>query len=90
MESPCPSEPVGISTPGVQAGVGVPLEAAAELAQGGQLLPGEITQAGQDGIERRGAVALGEDEAVPVGPAEIAGPGAHLGKEQGHQDVGGR
>ena len=71
-------------------GVGMALQDAAELAQGGELLPGEITQAGEHGIEGRGAVALGEDEAVPVGPAGIAGPDAHLGEEQGHQDVGGR
>ena len=66
------------------------LEHAAEPAQGGELLPGKITQAGEHGIEGRGAVALGEDEAVPVGPAGVIRLGAHLGEEQGHQDVGGR
>ena len=35
-------------------------------------------------------MSLGEDEAVPLRPARVAGPGPHFGKKQGHQDIGGR
>ena len=51
---------------------------------------GKIAQAGQDGVIGRGPVALGEDEAVPVEPAGVAGLGAHLAKKERHQDIGGR
>lgn len=65
------------------------LEDAAELAQGQKLFPGEITQAGQDGVIGRGPMTLGQDEPVPVDPAGVFGPGAHLAKKERHQDIGG-
>ena len=35
-------------------------------------------------------MALAQDEPVPVDPAGVAGPGAHLAKKERHQDIGGR
>jgi hypothetical protein len=66
------------------------LQDAAELAQGQELFPGEITQAGQDGVIGRRPVTLGQDEPVPVDPAGVFGLGAHLAKKERHQDIGGR
>ena len=90
MDRPCPREPVGISTPGVQPESGWPCSDTAELAQGQKLFPGEIPQAGQDGIIGRGPVPLGQDKPVPVDPARVIGLGAHLAKKERHQDIGGR
>ena len=66
------------------------LQDAAELAQGQELFPGKIAQAGQDGVIGRGPVTLGQDKPVPVEPAGVAGLGAHLAEKERHQDIGGR
>ena len=65
MESPWPREPEEQSSPG-RLHVGVPLEGGAQSAQGGE--EGRVKEAppGQDAVQGRGGVALGEEEAVPV------------------------
>ena len=51
--------------------VGVPLERAAQLAQGHDLIVRKIAGLGERGIEHRGGMPLGEDEPVAVGPVRV-------------------
>ena len=58
---------------GDEAPVGMALIDGAELAQRVQLVDGRVAALGHDGVEHRSGVALGEDEAVAVGPLGIGG-----------------
>ena len=65
------------------------LEVAANLAQGEQVLHGEVAPVGQSGIQAGGGVTLGEDEAVPILPTGVGGVDAHLFKVEVGKQVGG-
>ena len=68
--------------------VRVSLNPAVELAQAQQLLPRKIAGPGQGGVHGRHAVALGQDEAVPVRPIRLVRPVTHLVEVQRRDDFG--
>src|SRR5256712_11923779 len=53
------------------------LEGRAKLTQRDEVRLGEVARPRHDRVERGDAVALGEDDAVPVGPIGAAGGAAH-------------
>ena len=67
--------------------VRVALQAAADVAQRLELLNGEEPAARENGVERGGRVALGEDEAVAVGLVGIGRVDVHVLEVQVGQDV---
>lgn len=56
---------------GQQVGIGMPLQARAELAQGVQLVDREEAGVGQRRIERRRRMPLGQDEPVAAGLVRV-------------------
>ncbi len=71
--------------------VGVPLERAAQLAQGHDLVVREIARLGQRRVEHRRRMPLGENEPVAVGPVRVLGIVPQESAEiQGRHDLDGR
>src|SRR3990172_2702179 len=62
------------------------LKAAPHLPQGKELFHGEEAPFRQGGVEGGGGVALGEDEAVPIGVAGVLGVNPHYSQEKGGED----
>src|ERR687891_587901 len=67
--------------------VGVALERAAELAQRDELLLGEVAASGHDGVERGDGVALGEHDAVAIGPVGSPGIVSQAAEGDRHQQI---
>ena len=66
----------GVHT-GALFGVRMALKDAVQLTEVLQLLPGEEALVSQHGVESRGGMALGENEAVPILPVGIGGVHVH-------------
>ena len=58
------------------------------MAEGGQILHGEVAPEGQRAVQAGGGVALGEDEAIPVFPLGVLGVDAQLVEVQVGEQVG--
>ena len=69
------------------AGHGVPLEAAAQLAERRQLLHRQVAALGQDSVEGGGGVPLAQDEAIAVRPGGVGGVVAEDAPVERRQDV---
>ena len=69
--------------------VGMPLEARVDGVEGLELLNREVAAQCQDRVEGDRAVALGEHEAVPVGPPRLLWPDVQDPPVQGGEHVGG-
>src|SRR5262245_2809105 len=67
--------------------VGMPLERAAQLAQGDEQVLREVAGLGHSGVLRRHTMALGEDETVALGPVRPLGIVAHAAEVEGHDQV---
>src|SRR2546425_1287214 len=63
------------------------LEGRAELTQRDEVRLGEVARPRHDRVERGDAVALGEDDAVPVGPVGAAGVVAHPTEVERGEDI---
>ena len=70
--------------------VGVTLEVAVNVAQGGQVLYGEEATEGQRRVEAGGRVALGQDKPVPIRPAGVGGVDPQLFEVEIGEQVGRR
>ena len=66
------------------------IDATLDAAEQVQCLLGEIASLGQDRVQRRGAVALGQDETVPVGVCGVVRVHVHHIEVQNGKDVHGR
>ena len=73
---PCPSDPLAISTPGDQRAVGVMPERRVEAPEARQRVDRDEALGGEHGVERRRAVALGEQQPVALGI--VGGIGRHV------------
>ena len=74
---------------GQQVGIGMPLQARAELAQGVQLVDREEAGVGQRRIERRRRMPLGQDEPVAAGLVRVGRVVVHDAAEvQRREDIG--
>ena len=67
---------------GQHGAVGMALQRAAELAQGDELLLGEVAGPGHGRVERGNRVALGEHQPIAVGPRRAMRIVAHAGEEE--------
>src|SRR5436190_2429805 len=76
--------------PGERHAVGVTLEAAPELAERRELGDRELAGLGQRRVHDRHPVALGDDEAVALGPGGITLAAAERVEEEDGHDLGGR
>src|SRR3989475_8574563 len=63
------------------------LEGRAKLTQRDEVRLGEVARPRHDRVERGDAVALGEDDAVPVGPVGAAGVVAHPTEVERGEDI---
>ena len=71
---------------GLSIAIGMALQWAAQLAQSDQAVLGKITGARHRGVEGGHRVALGEDQAVTVGPVRALGIVTHsLEQQRGHE-----
>ncbi len=87
---PWPSGPVLVSTPGTLLRSGWPLRRESGCEEGVQLGLVEVAGHGQRGVQRRGRVALAEDEAIALGVVRVGGVVAeHAAEEERDQDVDG-
>jgi hypothetical protein len=76
--------------PGCARHVRMALQVRADLAQPHQVVGGEVAVLGERRIQDRRGVALGEDEAVALGPARVPGIVAEDPVVEGGDDVGRR
>lgn len=65
----------------------VPLQAAAQLAEGQQFIGGEVAGLGQHSVHRRRGVPLAHDEAVAVRPGGVVGVVPEDAEVEGGEDV---
>jgi len=63
---------------------------AVELPQGVEVLHREVAVQRQGGVERRGCVALAQDEVVAVLPVRVVGTVLHDVEVERGDDIGGR
>src|SRR2546422_7218989 len=63
------------------------VEGRAKLTQRDEVRLGEVARPRHDRVERGDAVALGEDDAVPVGPVGAAGVVAHPTEVERGEDI---
>ena len=66
----------------------MPLKVAVDVAEGGQILHGEVAPEGQGTVQAGGGVALGEDEAISLSPFGVLWVDAQLVEVQVGEQVG--
>ena len=86
-ENPCPSEPVEASRHGRASMSGWPWRRLSPLSNVSSSSTREVAAHGHHGVQPHGAVALGQDEPVALGPVRLVRPDPQHAEVERHQQV---